>query len=234
MGYKIVAGVHQPNFIPWPGYFNKIYKSDIFILLDDVEFPNRSLINRSKIKAHGKELLLTVPVVHQSMRKPISETLIANHKSVKKNWKSIEQNYSKSDFFHEYSGDFRNIFLQEYKYVHELNIALLKLILDILNINTKVVTSSSIALNEITCKNTRIINLCKSVGATEYLSGVGARVYNDDEMYRQASIKLTYQNFKISEYKQLGQEFLNGLSILDMLFNIGALETLENIKGVDK
>ena len=231
MGSKVVVGIHQPNFIPWPGYFNKIYKSDIFILLDDVEFTKNSLINRNNIKAHGKELRLTVPVVYQSMRQLISETLIANHKSVKKNWKSIEQNYSKSDFFHEYSGDFRNIFLQEYKYVHELNIALLKLILDILNVNTKVVTSSSIALNEITCKNTRIINLCKSVGATEYLSGVGARVYNDDEMYRQASIKLTYQNFKISEYKQLGQEFLNGLSILDMLFNIGTKETKKIIQS---
>jgi len=231
MGSKVVVGIHQPNFIPWPGYFNKIYKSDIFILLDDVEFTKNSLINRNNIKAHGKELRLTVPVVYQSMRQLISETLIANHKSVKKNWKSIEQNYSKSDFFHEYSGDFRNIFLQEYKYVHELNIALLKLILDILNVNTKVVTSSSIALNEITCKNTRIINLCKSVGATEYLSGVGAREYNDDEMYRQASIKLTYQNFKISEYKQLGQEFLNGLSILDMLFNIGTKETKKIIQS---
>jgi len=231
MGSKVVVGIHQTNFIPWPGYFNKIYKSDIFILLDDVEFTKNSLINRNNIKAHGKELRLTVPVVYQSMRQLISETLIANHKSVKKNWKSIEQNYSKSDFFHEYSGDFRNIFLQEYKYVHELNIALLKLILDILNVNTKVVTSSSIALNEITCKNTRIINLCKSVGATEYLSGVGARVYNDDEMYRQASIKLTYQNFKISEYKQLGQEFLNGLSILDMLFNIGTKETKKIIQS---
>ena len=59
----------------------------------------------------------------------------------------------------------------------------------------------------------------------------GAREYNDDEMYRQASIKLTYQNYKIPEYKQLGQEFLNGLSILDMLFNIGAVYTLHGLNA---
>ena len=234
MGNKVIVGIHQPNFIPWPGYFNKILKSNIFIFLDDVEFTKNSLINRNSIKSNDQELRLTVPVAYRSMRQLISETEIANHISIKKNWKSIEQNYSKSKFFHEYSEDFRNIYFKEYKYIYELNMDLIKLILDLLNVNTKIVTSSSLALGEAKCKNSRIINLCKSVGATEYLSGFGAREYNDDEMYRQASIKLTYQNYKIPEYKQLGQEFLNGLSILDMLFNIGAIETLKNIKEVDE
>ena len=96
MGNKVVVGIHQPNFIPWPSYFNKISKSDIFIFLDDVEFTKNSLINRNSIKSNDKELRLTVPVAHRSMRQLISETEIANHKSIKKIWKT--RRYWKNDF----------------------------------------------------------------------------------------------------------------------------------------
>ena len=227
MDNGVIVAIHQPNFIPWPGYFNKICKSDVFILLDDVEYTKNSLINRNSIKSQTNELRLTIPVRNQSMRQLILDTEIANHNSLRKTWRSIEQSYAKSAFFKEFSKSFEEIFSSKYVYIHELNIALILNILKILNIKTQVVRSSKLGLTNIGVKNDRIINLCLAVGATEYLSGAGAKKYNDMEIYSKASIDLTYQDFKLVEYSQTKGPFIEGLSIIDMLFNIGSEATKE-------
>ena len=217
----MIIGIHQPNFLPWLGFFYKLEKSDVFIFLDSVQLANRGYTNRVKVKnMKSKSQWITVPVSHKGKSKLIFEAEISDDAKWKRKLvRVISNNYNHSQFYSNYSDHIFEIIMRSDNNLCDLNIELISYIVDILKIKTKIVKSSSIA-----CEGSStdlLINLCKAVGGNEYLSGFGGNNYQDEEKFKKNGIKLSCYNFIHPEYKQCFNEFMPGLSVIDLLFNCG-------------
>ena len=217
-----IAVIHQPNFLPWIGYFYKMMKSDIFIFLDDVQYVKRSLVNRNKIKTSQGELYIRLPLFQKGKYKQlINECKLHNKEdSFKIFVRTIDANYSKSKYFKNYFADICDILNQNIDNLVDLNILFVEWILNILGV--KVDFKKSSELNNINGTSTeKLVSICKEVGANEYLSGFGGAKYQDETIFKKANIKLTITDFEHPVYEQLWGEFVPNLSVIDLIFNEG-------------
>ncbi len=226
---KIVA-IHQPNYIPWIGYFHKMLNSDIFVFLDDSQYSKNQVINRNTIKTAQGGMYLTVPVlIKGQFGQTTLEVKIDNHINWRKrHWKSILMNYKKAKYFKLYSSFFEELYQMDWDKLSELNEFIVQKIADFLNIKMDFIKSSEL---EIKGESTeRLVNIVKSVDGDTYISGIGAKDYLDEDMFTESKISLTYQDFHHPVYNQLCGEFKPKMSIIDLLFNEGP-KSLEIIKG---
>lgn len=217
----MIAAVHQPNYIPWAGYFYKIFRSDVFVILDDVQYVSRSFINRNRIKTHQGELWLTVPVEGGgSGGCRINEVVVKDELNWRENHlKNIEMNYKRSGYFGDFYDILKGAIMSETKMLSDLNIRIIKDICHALRIKTEMVLSSGLGAGGTGTE--RIINICKAVGADVYLSGTGGSKYQDERMFEDNSIKLEYSGFYQEQYKQLWGGFAGCMSVIDQIFNCG-------------
>lgn len=227
---KKIVSIHQPHLFPWLNYFNKIAKSDIFIVLDDVQFRRRYFQNRAKIKANDKEQLITIPLKKQSRSTLIKDIEINRGKEYDNILKTIESFYKKAPYFKEYYNDIEAILKKEETYLSELNIDLLCYFLKILKIDTEIYISSKLEVGAIE-PNERLLKLCMKFEADGYIAGMGGKNYMDGKLFQDQGITILWQNFDNANiiYSQQGKDFISGLSIIDILFNVGAEKTRELI-----
>ncbi len=230
---KVIA-IHQPNFIPWLGYFNKIYSADVFVVLDNVDYQSgnaNSITNRTKIKTAQGELFIFVPVKKNANSKLIKDIAIDNQQPwQKKMLKTIQLNYSKAKFFNEVFPVLEEVLGAKYEMFSAMNVELIKIFCRNLNITTPIVLASEMNLSSDE-KNNRIIEICKTLEATIYQSGNGARKYNDENLFAANNIELRYTLFSPAEYPQLQGAFIAGLSILDVVMNCGWEQTTVLVNG---
>lgn len=215
--------IHQPNYLPWLGYFHKIQIADEFVILDDVDYQSgnaSSITNRTRIKTSNGGVLLTVPVLKNHESRHINQIRIDNQQPwAKKHLKTLQMAYAKSAHFDEIYVLLEAILSQKFEFLALLNETLIREICNYLEIGTPLRLSSSLDTIEVSEKNERIIEICEKLGATVYFSGNGAREYNDEALYVSHGLKLDYTQFSAPVYPQLYGEFLGGLSIVDALFN---------------
>jgi hypothetical protein len=216
-----VFSCHQPNFLPWIGYFHKILNSDIFVLLDQVQYTKNSVANRNKIKSIQGNQFVTIPIskkVNNSSFFSYLDAEIAQERWYEKGIKTIEQNYKKAPYYDEYKDTIFEI-LRKDKFC-DINIAFIKFILLEFEIETKILLMSK--LKEISGnKNDLLVSIGNHLNANIYLSGNGARSYNDDDKFKENNILIKYQEFEHPVYSQLHPPFTPFLSVLDLLFNEG-------------
>ncbi len=217
-----VLAAHQPNYIPWLGYFYKMLKCDVFILSDNVQYTDASYINRNLIKTPSGSKWLTVNVATKgAYGQLIKEVKINNALNWNvKHWKMIHQYYSRSPHFPEYENELRWVYQKHWDNLAELNETLIKICCKALNINHVTFIKGS-SLNTTSKGTDQIIDECRAVGADTYLSGYGASNYMDEEKFKKAGITLKYYDFQHPVYRQLWGDFIPNLSILDLLFNAG-------------
>lgn len=218
----MTIAIHQPNYIPWIGYFYKIAASDVFVFLDHVKIPDRSVANRNYILGkNGEKVLLTVPL----SRNEINYNKCSPDYS--KNWQikhlnCIKDAYQKSPFFDEIFPAFSELLKLKHKTLSELNIQLINHFCSLLNINSKRIKSSEMNLSSELKKNFLNLEICKKLKADTYLSGKGGMNYNDESSYSNLGITIKYTEFTNPQYRQISSAtFLSSLSILDLLFNTG-------------
>ena len=230
----MIVSVHQPQYIPWLGYFDKIDKSDCFVFLDTVQYKKREYQNRNRIRTKESWLWLTVPVKTKgSSGQIISEVLIDNDLDwAKQHRKSLHSWYGKSPYFKEYFPFFEGVYEKKWEKLIELNIYIIEYLLSVLNIDTSILLESELATTE---KSTqRIIQICKKLKADTYLSGTGGRDYLKEELFTEADIKLVYQEFTHPDYEQQFMSQAHGfephMSVLDLVFNAGP-RSLEIIRS---
>ncbi len=217
----MIVSVHQPQYLPWIGYFHKIYNSDAFVFLDNVQYKSREYQNRNRIRTRDGWIWLTVPVMKAEDPYPnISSVHIDNSRNWRKrHWKSIVSSYSCALFFERYSDFFEDIYRRDWDLLVDLNIYVVREIARLLGIERPIYLES---LLNIKTKNTqRIIDICKTLKADTYLSGAGGKKYLDEQLFASNDIKLIYQDFKHPEYKQRYEPFEPFMSIVDLLFNHG-------------
>jgi len=229
----MIVAIHQPNYIPWQGFFYKMIKCDIFVFLDNVQYSKNNIINRNKIKTHNGEMWLTVPVLTKdSCRQLISDVKINNTFDWRrKHWNSIRQNYAKTSFFKEYSPYLNNIYSKQWDKLIDLNKTLIKFIADCLEIRKEFVDASSL---NVSGKSTDLlVDICKKLDGDVYLSGESGKKYMDEEKFKEIGIKVEYTDFTQPEYNQLYGDFIPNLSVLDILFNCGK-ESRKILEGTQK
>ena len=213
----MVITIHQPDFLPWLGFFDRWQKSDLYIILDDVQFLRRGWHHRDKIKTREGARWLTVPVVkkgqyHQLFRdvKIDNDTHWRN-----KHLKTIEINYKKAPNFELYFEKIQNIYNKQYLFLIDLNIELLHFLSDKLGITTPYIFASD---NKITSTSTqRLVDLVKVVDGTDYLTGLGSKDYLDESHLKKKKIKVIWHDFHHPIYSQLHGEFIPMLSSFDYL-----------------
>jgi len=215
------AAILQSNYIPWKGYFDLMNRADIFIIYDEVQYTKNDWRNRNKIKAANGLIWLTIPVKQEKLSQRIIDTEVHNNEWRKKHWNSISMSYSRASYFRQYRSLFEELYLNSSeRYLSRINYNFFVAINEILGIKTKLVWSNE--LNLVEGKSERLVDLCKKVGADEYISGPTAKDYLQTELFEKENIKVSWMDYSgYTEYKQLYPPFEHGVSILDLIFNEG-------------
>ncbi len=221
----MIVSIHQPNYLPWLGFFDKIKQSDVFVIFDDVQFPRgkKHFGHRNKIKTTTGDKWLSVPISNKSDLVPFNDTNI-NYDTEwnKEHLRLMEVFYSKSPYFNKYFKQISDILLNEHKSLTELSTNLIEYFLKELNINTELKYSSQISDSELYGSD-KIFNILEKLNTTEYItgSGPGSMRYIDEKGFSDRNIKLKWQYYEHPKYNQLHGEFIPYMSVVDLLFNEG-------------
>jgi hypothetical protein len=217
---KTVA-VLQSNYIPWKGYFDLIHDADLFIFYDDLQYTKNDWRNRNRIKSSKFTQWITIPVGSDKHRL-ICEVEIRDASWQKKHWDTIKQFYGKRTHFARYRSFFEDVYQgRRWKSLSELNQYLIRSISqDILQITTEFQDSREYDLSG--RKLERLMELVTKAGADRYISGPAAKDYIDPEPFAEAEIELVWKDYSgYPEYSQQFPPFEHGVSILDLIFNVG-------------
>lgn len=216
------VSIHQPQYLPWLPYFLKINQSDVFIILDTVDFQKNGLQNRNQIKTAQGAHWLTVPV-RQQLGQKIFDVKIDNSTAWRrKHWQTLQHNYGKAHAFKDYEKDLEALYMHEWEGLCELNIEVISMMMRWMNIQTPVLRSSQMKATG--NASDLVLNLCLEVGATRYLSGLGGENYLKPEAFKNAGVEIIYQASILPEtYPQQATQagFINHLSALDIMLNCG-------------
>lgn len=216
------AAIMQPYIFPYIGYFQLIYAVDIFVFYDDVNFIKQGWINRNKILNKNKPLFFTIPLDKPSSFKSIIETKI-NHQLYEK-WrykflKTLEQTYKKAPNFNIIYPLVQEIL----NFDKETNIANLAMdsnikIAQYLGISTKFCAASEVfSESKIFQREERLIHICESLKVRKYINVLSGKELYSKEEFKMAGVDLYFLNTKLKNYKQFDNEFVPGLSMIDVL-----------------
>ena len=215
------VAIHQPNYIPYLGYFHQIHNSDIFVFLDNVTYTKNNYTNRNRIKTPDGWCWLTVPVVNKKiLETPISKVKIDNSTNwYKKHRNSIKFNYGRAPHFEEYKNFIDDIYCSSWGALADLNKYSIKTICGLLGINGTFVNASELDVDG--AGTDLLVNICEALGADTYFSGRDGRFYLDCQRFEQRGIKVVFQGFPAPTYPQLFGAFVPNLSVIDYLLNDG-------------
>ena len=219
----MIVAIHQPNFFPWLGFFDKIIKSDIFIFLDHVQFPKSegNWTNRVKLLVGGDVKWITAPLNRQFRGvKSICDMTFNSMKPWRhKLIKTIQANYRKAPYYDRVMDCLEPLILNPEHNISKYNTyAILNIAEQIGIAKEKFYWSSNLPYSG--TANEMLISLTKVVGGSCYMCGAGANEYQDDNAFSKSGIELLYQKFEHPEYSQFNMNpFISGLSIIDALMN---------------
>nr|WP_176426202.1 WbqC family protein [Chromobacterium sp. ASV5] len=214
-----VLSAHQPAYLPWLGYFEKIARSDWFVFLDTVQFERNSFINRNRIKGAGGTQWLTIPVLQKGH---LQSTLLATQIDDSQPWRdkhlrAIAQNYARAPDFRAKFARLEPLYRLETSNLADFCWAQLQFWLAELQIDTRLARSSQ--LPAMGRKSDLVLDLCRHFDADHYFSGALGRSYLREQDFAAAGIAIDYQSFAPVPYPQLHGEFEPGLAVLDWWMN---------------
>ncbi len=216
------VAVMQPYFLPYLGYFQLVNKVDIFVFLDDVNFIKRGWINRNRILVNGNSNLITIPLVGASQNKLINEIEVLDDPIWKKKLLTkIEHAYSKSSNFNIVFPLVQDLILSNYKLISDYAMASVERVSEYIGVKTDFVISSEKFSDIAGGGESRIIDICKELGADTYFNMAGGKELYDSKRFMEKGINLVFVEPKLEPYDQVNFDgFEPGLSIMDLLFNV--------------
>jgi hypothetical protein len=225
----MIVSVHQPQYLPWLGYFDKIDKADAFVLLDNVQFKKNEWQNRNKIKTVQGWMWLTVPVLYK-FPQLINEVGVNNtDRWQHKQRQALVSNYRKSPFWQMLEGFFEETFSRQWTIISELNIHVVEKLVSLLGIETPVHVASEMGTFP-EDPDERLIALTKHLGGDTYLAGSGGKDYMDLAKYEKNGIRVIFQEYHHPTYGQLYGQFEPYMSAIDLLYNHGE-KSLDILRG---
>jgi hypothetical protein len=233
----MILAAHQPNYLPYLGFFHKIAQADIFVILDNVQFVKGGKfgwMNRNRIRSKDGWIWLTVPVLTKGkFQQLIMDTQINNILPWgKKHFNALYHNYHRAPYFTKYSGFFEEMYKRQWEKFSDLSIEIIAYLIKELGIHVQIAKGSEIDA----CGKAadHVVNICKKLNADTYISGLHGKDYLDESLFLKENIKLSYQDFIHPVYKQQFAGFVPELSTIDLLFNYGpdSLDILLGKKAV--
>jgi hypothetical protein len=221
----MILSAHQPQFMPWLGYFDKMAKCDLFVILDNVQFKRNEWQNRNKLLSSDGWQWLTVPVLHDFGQNidevPANNTVPWR----KKHPRTIAQVYSRRPGFAEVMPLVEGMYAKPWDKLCAVNMHSIEMLRSLLGVGTKLEFSSRHKIEGMSTQ--RLVNLCKYFGADTYLSGPGGHDYMDMGLFEQAGIKVIFHEYTHPVYPQQGKEFIPYMAALDMAFQLGPAKAKE-------
>lgn len=218
-----VVAIHQPNFLPWLGYFNKIANADVFVVLDNVQFAKTggTWTNRVRLRINGDARWVTVPVVrdYRGVR-TIGEMTIASGPWRAKLIQTLQAAYGRAPHFGAVLPFIQPLIAEATDELLRYNLIAIRALAAALGLDrTRFVLASEL---DVSGRGTDLlVALVKAVDGGVYLCGGGAAGYQEDQKFAQAGIQLVYQTFRHPAYAQGDLPFVPGLSIVDALMHCG-------------
>lgn len=217
----MIVSINQPAYLPYMGYFNRIAKSDLHVVLDHVQFEKNSFTNRNKIKTRDGSLMLTIPIKTKGLfgNLAINSLEIADEIWKIKHPKSLESAYTKAPYYKFYKELISEFYNNDIKLFLDIVNPINDWILNHLNIKTPLIYSSGLNLSS--TKSDLILEICKETNASKYLSGPFGRSYLEIEKFSDNGIDVIFDDYIHPEYNQFNGNFDPYMCVLDLLFNIG-------------
>ncbi|WP_455757091.1 WbqC family protein [Sulfurimonas sp.] len=223
----MIISAHQPAYNPWLGFIHKILISDVFVVMDDVQFEKNSFINRNKILQNSNELMISIPVKTDNYKsKKLKDIETANGMWKTKHIKSIKQSYNKSPNFEKVFKDIEYIYNINSNYLTDYTNAYLDFIVKYLDIDTKIILASDLDIKN--KKLDYVIELTKKLDGDIFVFGALGKDYADVDYLKQNAITPYFQEYNHPKYAQQSQNFHSYMGILDILFN----ENKNSIKNI--
>ena len=216
----MIMAAHQPQYLPWLGYFDKIDQADLFVLLDNVQFKKNEWQNRNRIRTAQGWQWLTVPVRHRYPQ-GIDQVEIADRRWAIKHSRTLRQAYARASCFEDETELIDTLYDRQWSSLADLNIESIRLLAGRFGITTELLIGSENGSKPQDHPDDRLIGLARRLGADTYLAGTGGREYMDLDRYRRAGIEVRFQDFRHPEYPQHQGRFEAGMSAVDLLFNCG-------------
>jgi hypothetical protein len=228
----MIVGIHQPNYIPWLGFFQKVVQSDIFVLYDNLQMPmGKSFLSRCKIKSPDGGRWLTVPTPKSGTPKLIGETSVLTGPWLRKHLGSLQNWYAGSPWVDEVCAILEEEVTAAHSSIGALNGAILIRLTRLIGAaDTRFIWASQME-HGITGADS-ILPILKELGASIYLTGQGAgsQRYLNEAAFTAEGIEILKLETEFKHYTQRHGEFVQGLSILDAILNIGPVDTLSLIR----
>jgi len=218
------AVILQPSYIPWRGYFHQIQKADVFVFYDCVQYDDRGWRNRNRIKTAGGPQWLTIPVNSQgsqTLNRPVNDIpIVWSTPWNEKHLRTLQSHYSKAPYFRKYSVLLDEMFSRRDDKLADFTCATTERLARELGIDhTRFVRSSELPATG--SKSDRLLSILSHLGASHYISGPSARGYMDLEKFEAAGVSVEFMTYDYPPYPQLHGDFVPGVTILDLLFNVG-------------
>ena len=217
----LIVSIHQPAYLPWLGYFDKIRRADTFVYLDTVQFQKQSFQNRNKIRTADGWAWLTVPVETKGRLydTPLRDLPINN----RVNWRrkhraAIAQHYAKAPQFEAVMALLDGFYDRDWDRLSDLCYEMLLAFNRRLGIDTRIVKASNLSGVQGE-KSALILDLCRHFGAGRYIAGTLGRNYLDEAAFEAAGIEIAYQDYEHPTYGQLYPGFEPAMAIVDLLMN---------------
>lgn len=217
-----VVTMHQPNYLPWLGFFSKIKNSDCFVILDDVKYTKNGFVNRNKIRIKEGWCYLTIPVGKKYTGSKINEVKLPEKNYwQKEHWQSIEGNYKKTEYFYSYADFFKNLYSKKFEYLWQINLEIILYLFRCFDIQVEILKASKLNIDPNLLKSDRIISILKATQSEIYLSGPSGKDYLQPEKFKENNIELRFFKYELTTYKQRYPEFEPNMAAIDLLFNVG-------------
>ncbi|AQR96980.1 WbqC family protein [Clostridium saccharoperbutylacetonicum] len=224
--------IHQPDFLPYLGFFHRLLESDLYVVLDDVQFvgSSRSWHRRDKIKTKNGWQWITVSVEKTSRDTKIKDVYISKNDNWKiKNINLIIENYKNALYFNEIYPYIKELYDFQCEKMIDFNIKSIEMLMKLFDINIEMNFASKLQANG--KSNELLVDILKKVNGKVYLSGIGARDYYNSEPFEKSNIKVIWQEFNHPIYPQQYGEFIPYLSSIDLLFNCGIEQSRKILRG---
>lgn len=218
----MIVSINQPCYLPWLGYFERIARSDLHIVLDHVQFEKNSFTNRNKVSTKDGWTWLTVPLMTKGKFGNLAINtleIVPGDPWPKKHWATLKMAFAKAPFFRTHAPAYEALYAQNWNGFLPMVRAFLGQHLQDLGIGTPLKFSSEMGVGGE--KSELVLNLCRAVGADSYLSGAIGRAYLDEAAFAATGISVQYQDYTHPAYTQCQPGFQPFMGILDLLFNHG-------------
>lgn len=220
----MILAIHQPSYFPWLGLLNKIAKSNVYLVMDEVQLSDSAFQNRNLfLSADGKTKYLTIGFNKNGyMSRRFCDLEISQPEWQEKHLRTLKAYYGKHRFYSEILPFIEPVFFNSYSLLVEPVVESMRISMHLMEINTKIIIQHDLDYDREVRKNDLVLTLVQAIGADVYLAGTGSKAYMQLEAFEAQGIVVNFNNFVHPEYPQRNmRKFEQGISCLDLLFNVG-------------